>query len=286
MSIFSVLKQIERNLESFTKAEKSVANYVLGNPAQVMEMTTKELAAASQSSEAAVMRFCKRIGIQSFKVMKLELAKELHTKGDGIPEIVDSPFQLEDDPKLIIQKVMFNTIQALQNTEKMLSVKSVSKAIDQLDQAERIFAYGVGGSSVVVRDFTQKLLRINVNVFRSDDSHLQMTMTANATNKDVVFVVSTSGKTKEVVDLLTIAKKRGVTCILLTQNGASPARRLADLVLTMSEEEHNLRIGTMTARIAQMAVIDALYIGLCSKRGQEVFERIVDTHEAVQHLKK
>jgi DNA-binding MurR/RpiR family transcriptional regulator len=285
MSIFSVLKQIERNLEHFTLAEKKVANYVLENPAQVMEMTTKKLSVACQSSEAAIMRFCKRIGIQSFKVMKLELAKELHTKGVGTPELVDSPFQLGDDPKLIMQKVIFNSIQALQNTEKMISVKTLSESIDKLHQAERVYVYGVGGSAVVVRDFAQKLLRINVNVFRSDDSHLQMVMTANATKKDVIFVVSTSGKTKEVVDMLTIAKERNVCCILLTQNGPSPARRLADLVLTMSEEEHNIRIGTMTARIVQLAIIDALFVGLCSKRGQEIYERIIDTHQVVQHLK-
>lgn len=285
MSIFSVLKQIERNLEQFTHAEKKVANYVLENPAQVMEMSTKKLASACQSSEAAIMRFCKRIGIQSFKVMKLELAKELHTKGVGTPEIVDSPFQLDDDPKLILQKVIFNSIQALQNTEKMISVKTLSESIDQLHKAERVYVYGVGGSAVVVRDFAQKLLRININVFRSDDSHLQMVMTANATKNDVIFVVSTSGKTKEVVDMLSIAKERNVCCILLTQNGPSPARRLADLVLTTSEEEHNIRIGTMTARIAQLAIIDTLFVGLCSKRGQEVYERIIDTHQVVQHLK-
>ena len=286
MSVFSILKQIERNLEHCTRAEKMVAIYVLANPARVMEMTTKELAAACQSSEAAIMRFCKRIGIQSFKVMKLELAKELHTNGEGTSEIVNSPFQLEDDPKLIIKKVMLNTIQALRNTEKMLSVKTLSESIEKLHKAERVFVYGVGGSAIVVRDFAQKLLRINVNVFRSDDSHLQMVMTANATKKDVVFVVSTSGKTKEVVDMLTIAKERSVCCILLTQNRTSPARRLADLVLTMSEEEHNLRIGTMTARIAQLAIIDALFVGLCSIRGQDVFERILDTHQVVQHSKR
>ena len=285
MSIFSVLKQIERNLEHFTLAEKKVANYVLENPAQVMEMTTKKLSVACQSSEAAIIRFCKRIGIHSFKVMKLELAKELHTTGVGTPEMVDSPFQLGDDPKLIMQKVIFNSIQALQNTEKMISVKTLAESIDHLDKAERVYLYGVGGSAVVVRDFAQKLLRINVNVFRSDDSHLQMVMTANATKKDVIFVVSTSGKTKEVVDMLTIAKERNVCCILLTQNGPSPARRLADLVLTMSEEEHNIRIGTMTARIVQLAIIDALFVGLCSKRGQEIYERIIDTHQVVQHLK-
>ncbi|WP_110114420.1 MurR/RpiR family transcriptional regulator [Bacillus sp. CGMCC 1.16541] len=282
MSTFSVLKQIERQLDRFTEAEKVVAAFILEHAERVTHMTTKELAQSCGGSEASISRFCKRLGIQSFKIFKIELAKELSVR---TVELVESPLQFHDDPTTVIQKVMFNTIQALQNTEKMLSVSSFTEAVEVLSDAGRIYLYGVGGSAVVALDFKQKLLRINVPAFQSEDNHMQMMMVANATKQDAVFVISTSGKTKEILDVLSVAKEREVRTILLTQNAPSPARRLADIVLTMSEEEQNLRIGTMTARIAQLAIVDALFIAICSERGQGLYERIIDTHQAVQRMK-
>ncbi|SDZ61229.1 DNA-binding transcriptional regulator, MurR/RpiR family, contains HTH and SIS domains [Evansella caseinilytica] len=282
MSTFSILKQIERQMDRFTDAEKTVADYVTENAGRVTQMSTKELAAACGGSEAAIIRFCKRLGIQSFKTLKIELAKDISANNDMVP---DSPLQFDDDASTIIQKVMFNTIQALHNTEKIVSVPSFTGAVEALSKAERVYLYGVGGSAVVAEDFKQKLLRIGVSAFQSADNHLQMMMVANAAKHDTVFLISTSGKTKEIIDVLSVAKEREVRTILLTQHAASPARRLADIVLTMSEEEQNLRIGTMTARIAQLAIIDALFIAICSTLGQGIYERIIHTHEAVQRRK-
>ncbi|WP_404444502.1 MurR/RpiR family transcriptional regulator [Sutcliffiella horikoshii] len=282
MTSFSVIKQIERQLDRFTDAEKIVATFVLENAERVTQMSTKELATACSGSEASVIRFCKRLGIQSFKILKIELAKEISARSDAV---LDMPLQFHDDTNTVIQKVMMNTMQALQNTQKILTVSSFNEAVEALSGAERVYLYGVVGSAIVAQDFKQKLLRINMPVYQSEDNHLQMMMLANTTKADVVFVISTSGKTKEVIDVLTLAKERGVRTILLTQHAPSPARRLADIVLTMSEEEQNLRIGTMTARIAQLAIIDALFISICSKKGQGVYEQIINTHEAIQNRK-
>ncbi|WP_078382263.1 MurR/RpiR family transcriptional regulator [Sutcliffiella halmapala] len=282
MSTFSISKQIERQLDRFTDAEKVVATYVIKNAERVTHMSTKELANACGGSEASIIRFCKRLGTQSFKILKIELAKEVSVNNEIV---FDSPLQFQDDTSTVIQKVMFNTIQALQNTEKIVNVSSFTEAVETLSKADRVYLFGVGGSAVVAQDFKQKLLRINISAFQSEDNHLQMMMVANATKKDAILLISTSGKTKEILDVLAVAKERGVPTILLTQHAPSPARRLADIVLTTSEEEQNLRIGTMTARIAQLAIIDALFISICSERGQGVYERIINTHKAVQRRK-
>ena len=153
-------------------------------------------------------------------------------------------------------------------------------------EAERVYLYGVGGSAVVAEDFTQKLLRLNYLAFQASDIHVQMMMAANLTERDVLFVVSTSGQTKEILKLMNVAQEKGATIVLLTQHGKSPARKLADIVLTISEEENNIRIGTMTARIAQLVVIDALFVALCMKKGHGVYEQIIHTHEVVQRMKE
>lgn len=285
MERFYTLKLIENHLKHFTPAEKKVALYIIKHPENVLDMTTKQLAAASKGSEAAIIRFCKRIGINSFKGLKIEIAKEMSFERKDWTKEVHAPLQFEDDLETILSKVNQKTIDALNKTEKLLSLEEFEKAITMLNQANKLLIYGAGGSSLVAQDLTQKLLRIDMPVFQSSDIHLQMVMAANMTKKDALFVVSTSGKTREVIKLLSVAKEKGAPTILLTQYGRSPAQRLSDICLNISDEEQNIRIGTMTARIAQLAVIDALFIGLCMKKGNKVFERIIDTHQAIQRIK-
>ncbi|MCP3740041.1 MurR/RpiR family transcriptional regulator [Rossellomorea sp. BNER] len=285
MNTFQVLKHIESQLEYYTPSEILVAEYVLKFPDKVIEMTTKQLALAAGSSEAAIIRFCKRIGINSFSGLKIELAKGVNME-EVYGRVLNSPLHFKDNLETVLNKVMVNTFQALNNTEKLISLTEIEKAVESLHNAERVYLYGAGGSAVVVEDFTQKLLRVNFLAFQASDIHVQMMMSANLTSKDVLFVVSTSGHTKEVIKLMTVAREKGATIILLTQHGKSPARKLADITLTISEEEHNLRIGTMTARIAQLVVIDCLFVSLCMKKGHGVYEQIINTHQVVQRMKE
>lgn len=285
MTDFQVLKHIHNQMEFFTPSEEAVAQYVLEFPEKVMEMTTKQLAQACGSSEAAIIRFCKRIGINSFSGLKIELAKNSTTDEVQGPEI-DSFLQLEDDLETVFNKVLVNTFQALRNTEKLFSIESLEQAANALHRAKRVYLYGAGGSAVVADDFTQKLLRLNFLAFQASDIHVQLMMAANLTKEDVLFLVSTSGHTKEILTLMNVAQEKGATIILLTQHGKSPARKLADIILTISREEHNIRIGTMTARIAQLMIIDALFVALCMKRGSGVYEQIIHTHQIVRRMKE
>jgi DNA-binding MurR/RpiR family transcriptional regulator len=285
MAEFQVLKHIKSQLDSYTPSELAVAEYVLSSPEKVMEMTTKQLSQSCGSSEAAIIRFCKRIGINSFSGLKIELAKS--TKSEQSPsEMVNTLLHFEDDLQTVFNKVLVNTHQALKCTEKLFVIDEMERAVKAFHGAERVYLYGAGGSAVVAEDFTLKLLRLNYLAFQANDIHVQMMMAANLTERDVLFVVSTSGQTKEILKLMNVAQEKGAKIVLLTQHGKSPARKLADIVLTISEEEHNIRIGTMTARIAQLVVIDALFVALCMEKGHGVYEQIVHTHEVVQRMKE
>lgn len=278
------MKLINNQMPHFSSAERNVAQYVADHLSDVVNMTTKQLAAACNSSEASVIRFCKRIGINSFKGLKIEIAKGLHQENPRAA-IVDSPFDFNDDMRTVVDKATARSIDSLNHTRKILSLEALDAAVQAFHQANRMYLYGAAGSSIVVQDLAQKLLRINCHAFQSNDFHVQMMMAANMDDEDVLFLVSTSGETKEILQLLTTAKETGTKTVLLTQLGKSTAASQADIVLNISAEEHDIRIGTMSARIAELAVIDMLFIGLCIEKGDQVFQRIVNTHHAVKKIK-
>ena len=88
--MFSVLSQIRKRFEYMTPVEQRIANFMLDNPTKVINMPVKDIARNSDTSDAAIVRFSKRIGLAGIKELKVELAKELHTlEKENISRVID-----------------------------------------------------------------------------------------------------------------------------------------------------------------------------------------------------
>ena len=82
----SILEKIFSIYPVLFDEEKRVADYVLQNEAKVVDMTVSDLAAACGTSDATVVRFCKKCGCNGFHHLKINMAKEMATKpSDGAP---------------------------------------------------------------------------------------------------------------------------------------------------------------------------------------------------------
>lgn len=277
--MFSVLTQTTKMYESFTAVEKRIADVVIQQPDKVVNMTVKEIAADSHTSEAAIVRFSKRIGLKGIKALKTELAKELHTIHT---ERGSSKISIHDSTQDIMEKVFHNSIQALYNTDKVISARVIEEAAEYLLNARKVVLFAVGETAVVTLDLKLKLQRIGIWAEHVSDQHNMMALLSQMEPEDVLFVVSTSGRTKEIVEVMKAAKKQQIEQILITQNVNSPARKIADAVILMTEEENNIKVATMTARIVQLAIVDALFLNICKLQGEPSMKRIVALHDVMK----
>ncbi|GAB3062936.1 MurR/RpiR family transcriptional regulator [Salinicoccus sesuvii] len=275
--MFSVLSQIRKRYEYMTPVEQRIADFMLANPAKVINMPVKDIARNSNTSDAAIVRFSKRIGLAGIKELKVELAKELHTlEKENISRVID----LENDThKDIFDKVFKNTIQALYNTEKIVDRDTMKQAAELFAKSDNTFIFGLGDSSNIGNELEQKLHRVNINAFFTSDKYLCMTRLSNATDNDVLFLITLSGKTKEVVEVVKLAKKLGVKTVILTQNHASIAKRNADIAIEITEEETNIQYMNMTSRIAQLVICDVLFFYICRELGSSAYETIIKTYD-------
>ena len=117
------------------------------------------------------------------------------------------------------------------------------------------------------------------------DNHIEITSAVHLTEKDVAVGISHSGRTREVVDILKIAKMRNATTIAITQYGKNPIEEVSDIILHTANVENNFRSGAMASRIAQLFVIDTLFIGVACRRYDNVEKYLETTREALQFKK-
>jgi DNA-binding MurR/RpiR family transcriptional regulator len=87
------------------------------------------------------------------------------------------------------------------------------------------------------------------------DPHILTVITTNLEPGAVLFGVTYSGQSRDLVDALKAVKGREATTIVLTSNAGAAAARLADILLISAVPEMAAR-ETVATRISQLAIVD------------------------------
>jgi DNA-binding MurR/RpiR family transcriptional regulator len=186
----------------------------------------------------------------------------------------------------IIAAMEANHLRSISDTSRMLDLKQLRRTLDALHQAGQIDIYGVATSGIVAEDFYQKLIRIGKRARSFSDPHMQVTSASNLTESDVAIAISYSGETLETIDALRCAKESGATTVSLTKYGPNTLSSLADITLTLSSLEEGMRRGDMASRMAQLHVIDILFMGLVSESFDEYVPKLEQSYQMVRKYRK
>ncbi|MFC4023909.1 MurR/RpiR family transcriptional regulator [Oceanobacillus longus] len=270
-------------VNSLPPSEKKIAEYILKNPEESILLTALMLGEKSKTSSAAVIRLCKSLGFRGFQELKIRVA------GDLQKQVVTEYRDIEPNEgfKNIIDKVTTNTIQTLKETADIMNEKDLQTAVNALENAPAIIFFGVGASYIAAKDAEQKFLRINKNAYAFSDAHMAATSIANKGPDDVVVGISFSGNTEEVARLLKLAKHKNTTTISITKYGNSLVSNYSDIQLhTSAAKEATIRSGATSSRIAQLQVIDILFMCLASVQYEETVRHLDETREAISFFKK
>jgi DNA-binding MurR/RpiR family transcriptional regulator len=82
---------------------------------------------------------------------------------------------------------------------------------------------------------------------------------------DVAVGLSHTGTTVDTIDALREARSHGATTVAVTNFPWSPITEVADLVLLTAARETAFRSGAMTSRIAQLTVVDCIFVLLAQR---------------------
>jgi len=272
------LARLKGVYRSLNPAEKKVSDYILAYPEEVIGLSITEVAENSKASEATVVRVSQLIGYQGFQELKIMLAKDLGSFFAEIPEEI----KRGDSMSEVTAKVLQTNIQAIRDTLDVLDVGEMERTVKAISNARRVDFYGVGASGIVALDAQSKFLRINIESMAFIDPHLQAISAALLTKRDVAVGISHSGSTKDIVDSLSLAKSVGATIICITDHTRSPITKISNIKLYTASRETAFRSGAIASRIAQLSVIDVLFLGVLMSRYDSAVKSLEKTTEAVK----
>ncbi|MGL5662617.1 MAG: MurR/RpiR family transcriptional regulator, partial [Cetobacterium sp.] len=100
-----------------------------------------------------------------------------------------------------------------------------------------------------------------------------------------VFVISYSGQTLDIYQSILEFKEKGVKVITLTKVATNPIKDIGDISLSTIVEKSNLRSTSLSSRMAQLTVIDILYVKLIQRDREKANRLIGDAVESVKKFK-
>lgn len=264
----SCLFQLQSVIEYLNPAERRVAEYIIKNPREILTLTINELAEQTGASYATVTRLIKRVGLSGYKELKNNLYHDvLNTDDLDVLDIIN--LSQESSVEAICESSFDLAIRTLEDCYKILDAEAIQNIVNCLIGAETIMFVGAGASGISARYAYSKFFRVGMRVIYEADATLFRMHSSLLKKGDVLFAISSSGRTKEIVECAKLARERGATVISMSDYAASPLSRCSDHSLYTTPRSTNTFLGIdLPLTVSQITLIDTVYISTCVKMGK------------------
>lgn len=266
MENLNILLTIQSLLNSFTKAERRVADLVLEKPESISNNSITNLAEIAGVGDTSVVRFCRKLGFKGYQSFKMTMVKELAFLENKAVVLIEEGVEENDSLDSIMMKICSNYIKSIENTKDMINVENLDKIIDCILKAESINFYGLVTSGTSAQDAKHKLTRLGLKADAFTDGH-SMAMNAVMLNKKQVAIgISHSGSTIDLISAMKLAKEAGAVTIAITHYLKSPITKYCDYILVTTANENPAQAGSLSQKICQMFIIDVLFTSILAAK--------------------
>ncbi len=240
-----ILKEIEDIYDNLTPVEKNIADYFLKTK-NITDFSAKAIADFLYVSEASLTRFAKKCGYKGFREFIYSLKISTNASADNVNEI--------------IQKVTSSYKHILDKNLHLINETQMETLAFSISKSKRILIYGMGISGIVAQEFKLRLMRLGILVDAVTDAHLMKVSSALVDENHLIIALSISGKTKELLNGIKIAKEHGAYVVLLTAaKGSELLNSCCDEIIPVAAPK-NFTTGTLISpQFPLLIMLDIFY---------------------------
>jgi len=183
-------------------------------------------------------------------------------------ELISKNIPIKDLRMLEARSIMDEFIVALDGVTIPASFPDIIESI--IGCKGKVITSAMGKASHVIRKFSSTLCSLGMPscyLHPGEASHGDLGLIQK---QDVLFIASVSGKTREVLEVIDLARKIGVKEIIgITSHPDSPIRKKCDKILDMGviKEAGTLRIAPTSSTLILLALLDIVALVAAKERG-------------------
>lgn len=267
-----LLVRLQFMVQSLPRAEKAVAEYMISHVSQMSDMTLSMLSDETSVSEATILRFCRRLGYGSYIQLRQAFA---FAANEDRPDSLE-PVTTADAMPVITSKVIQSITRSLENMSAFIS-GDYDRVLNHILAADGLYFIASGDPTITAQFACTKFRRLGFAAYVCCDVFYQYETAMRLTEKDVVIAISNSGRSTNVVNAVKIAKDQGAFTCCITQGGRSPLTKYCDVSLYSSSIDTTLGRDSVTKRVIEMVILEALYLGVINSNPNDYKQMMQNT---------
>ncbi len=267
-SEIGILQHIQSLRGGLKPTLQLLADAILAQPERVKGLSIKELAAATDVSEASISRFVRSLGMSSYRAFQLRMVEDGAQRAasrDQTPAEGDIYENIgrQDTAATILTKVTHRVADTARACLSTLDTDAVEIAAKMVSDAQVVYFFAAGLSAMAAENALLRFGRIGKPAIFHRDRNNQLLIAGSLFEGALAIGISDSGRTNQTVAALAAAKQAGAATIAMTAFPDSQLTRHADLVLvtptgyTPAGEEPIYE--SMVSKFGQLLAIDVLY---------------------------
>ncbi len=252
-----------------TSTEDYVAKYIVDNLELIPYMNIADLASATNSSNSAIIRICKKLNYSGFRELKMQIIKEIENqKHTNLTVDFETPIkgQLSSTKLISIMGSLYK--EGVDSINSNINCSDLEKAASIMLEARRIFIYCIGDTKSTARTFINQLHKLDIFPISATDNHEELRISRHIIKQDCVIFISYRGKSLDSSNIFPIVKKSGCKIITITANIDSSIYKIADIKILIPDMEKDAQIATFYSQLAFSYILNILYSLLYIKTKQ------------------
>jgi DNA-binding MurR/RpiR family transcriptional regulator len=249
-------------LPQMPEAMAKIGTLLLEDPSLPLRLSITELAERAGTSPATVTRFCRAIGYTGYPALRVGAAAEQGRSSAHETWAADigRAFHPGDTATEVMRTLVNAHTVALTSTSERLDPALAGRVAATIAASAHVDIYGIGGSAGMAGELQARLYRIGINAHAWSEVHVGLTSAALLGESSVAVAFSNTGRTEETIEMLALAKSSGAYAVAVTSDPGSPMALVADAHLTSYAPGEYLQPDDLSAKHAQLFVIDLLYL--------------------------
>ncbi len=230
-----IKEKIRNKYNDLPKNQKKMADYFIDSFDSIPFLSVHEIAKATGSSVASVVRFAQRTGFSGYSELRDAIAESLQNRLSG--KMIFPLFDKQKVEEDLLTAVANQDIQNINDTLTLIERDNFRKAVEEIVKSGRVFTAGLGISYLLAELLAYQLTQVGIDstVFKHDYTifHEQI-MFLN--KRDLVIAFSFPPYSKETIEACSYAKNKGIRVISITNKEASPVTHYSDINLVVQSE--------------------------------------------------
>lgn len=275
------LCNLSSQMSSMTTVQKKIAKYLLDDSTRALNLSITQLANELSINPSSITRFCQKLGFSGYSDFCITVKRQIIS-----PQIDDAYYDFygESSGELVRKSiVVFNRM--INETLLLLDDKKLDLCTTLLANAHNVYAFGHGSGNASVLYAQAIFLQIGLPCLAFYEPSQVLISASLACKEDIIIIFSFSGRNKNLIEAIRLAKQNKVKIISITGFSNSPIAQMSDVSITYHAHIKDDVRFLYLARICEVTIIGIIENAIIMHNQDKIAKHLSVVKWAVNNMR-